>query len=78
MNLQELAKAINDSGYKYYGEKAKAWASKDGAVERIYFGADYATIENGKAHNARIGKARANTIGYSAIEAINNIVGANK
>ena len=78
MDIQELAKAINDSGYKYYGEKAKAWSSKDGAVERIYFGADYATVENSKAHNAKTGKARANTIGYSAVEAINNIIGANK
>lgn len=71
MSVHELAKSINDSGFKYYGEKAKAWVSKDGVVERIYFGSDYAT-------NAKASKARANTIGYSAVEAINNIIGASK
>lgn len=71
MNILEIANKINDSGLTYYGEKAKGWSG--GTVSRIYFGRDYVILENGIAHN-NTAKARAKSIGESAVDIVKNII----
>lgn len=65
----QIATEINNAGEKHYGEKAKAWESEN--VSRIYFGRDFVTIEkDGEIHNRKNGKARALSIGDSAVELV--------
>lgn len=65
----QIAAAINAAGDTYYGASASAWQGNGYA--RIYFGRDYVTIEaTGEIHNRRAGKARALTIGHSAVEIV--------
>lgn len=71
---KQIADALNEQGYKYYGERAKGWESADGKVQRIYFGRDYVTIEDGKAHANKAGKTRAQTIGSSAVSAVSAVI----
>jgi len=68
-DAKQIAERINESGRDYYGQRAKGW---DGPTcSRIYFGRDYVTIEaTGEIHNRRDGKARAKTIGDSAVELV--------
>ena len=71
MTAQQIADKLNENGYTYFGEKAKAWVG--GNVTRIYFGRDFVTIENGKPTNISQ-RARAKTIGSSAVEAVEAII----
>jgi len=74
MTATEITKKINAAGYKYYGETARAWEA-DG-FGRIYFGRDFVTVEaSGEIHNCKSGKARAMTIGDTAVDAIAKIIG---
>lgn len=74
MNATEIANKLNESDFRYYGEAAKGW-SKNG-IERIYFGREYVTFENGLPTN-KSSKARANTIGSSAVEACEAVIQSN-
>jgi hypothetical protein len=65
---EEIATAINASGNSYHGASARAWEGND--ESRIYFGRDYVRIIAGCITNAREGKARALTIGHSAVELV--------
>ena len=71
---KEIAEILNEQGYKYYGEKAKGWESSDGKVQRVYFGRDFVTIEDGDAHANKSGKARAQTIGHTAVDAVKSVM----
>ena len=65
---EEIAAAINSTGKNYHGASARAW---NGETEsRIYFGRDFVRIANGQITNLRDGKARALTIGHSAVELV--------
>jgi hypothetical protein len=72
MTAQLIADRINASGQTYYGDRARAWSA--GNVSRIYFGRDYVTVEGGEAHN-RTAKARAKSIGESAVEIVASVMG---
>lgn len=73
MQAQEIAAKLNANGFDYYGDKAKAWSRE--SVSRIYFGREFVTIEaDGRVHNDRKGSARANTIGSSAVEAVEAVI----
>ncbi len=65
---EEIATAINASGNSYHGATARAWSGD--TESRIYFGRDFVRIAAGQITNAREGKARALTIGHSAVELI--------
>jgi len=70
INVHEIVSKLNDSGYRYYGDAAKGW---DGHNEsRVYFGREWVTIDQqtGEIHNRRATKARALTIGQSAVDAV--------
>jgi hypothetical protein len=71
MTAQQIADQLNANGYTYYGDKAKAW--QGGNVSRIYFGKEYVTLENGTPTNVGQ-RARAKTIGSSAVEAVEAII----
>lgn len=71
MTVYEIADKLNANGYTYYGDKAKAW--EGGSVARIYFGREYVTLENGTPTNSST-KARAKTIGSSAVEAVEAVI----
>ena len=73
MTTHEIATRLNDSGYTYYGEIAKAWVKYD--KERIYFGSDFVSIINGVPTNIHPNKARALSIGNSALEAVEKVMG---
>lgn len=63
----EIASAVNATGYRYFGESAKAWI---GSTEsRIYFGRNFVRLVNGELTNIKAGKVRAGTIGRAAVEA---------
>lgn len=64
----EIATAINSSGQTYHGATARAWVGE--TESRIYFGRDFVRIVNGQITNSREGKARALTIGHSAVELV--------
>lgn len=73
MTAKDIAAKLNANGYDYYGEKARGWEGD--SVSRIYFGGDWVTIEaDGRVHNDRKGSARASTIGWSAVEAVEAII----
>ena len=73
INAKEIASTLNAKGFDYYGEKARAWTGDN--VSRIYFGGEWVTIEaSGEVHNLRKGSARANTIGSSAVEAVEAVI----
>lgn len=63
----EIAKKLNEMGYAYYGDKAKAWEGK--GQSRIYFGKDYLTLLDGELTNRNLRKVRALTIGDPALDA---------
>lgn len=65
---EEIAVAINSTGKNYHGASARAWSGE--TESRIYFGRDFVRIVNGEITNARQGKARALTIGHSAVELV--------
>lgn len=71
MNAQEIADKLNENGFEYYGEKAKAWVKGD--LQRIYFGRDFVSVVDGVPTNESL-KARSNTIGSSAVEACENVI----
>ena len=71
MSVYEIADKLNANGFSYYGDKAKAWVG--GNVARIYFGKEYVTLENGTPTNI-CQRARAKTIGASAVEAVEAII----
>lgn len=64
----EIAKLLNESGYTYFGEKAKAW--EGGSQSRIYFGKDFMTLKDGELTNRNLRKVRACTIGDEPVEAV--------
>ncbi len=69
IDAKAVVEALIESGYKYFGEKPRAWVGDN--IQRIYFGSDFVTIEqDGEIHNRRNGKARAATIGDSAVDAV--------
>lgn len=69
LSAKDIAAKLNATEQTYFGQPAKGW---EGPTEsRIYFGRDYVTITNsGEVHNRKAGKARANTIGESAVELV--------
>ena len=71
---KQIAELLNEQGFKYYGARAKGWESEDGKVQRVYFGRDYVTIEDGNAHANKPGKARAQTIGHTAVAAVESVM----
>lgn len=69
MKATEITKKLKEQGYTYYGETPKAWEAN--SFGRIYFGRDYVTVDaDGTIHGNKKGKARANTIGHTAVEAV--------
>ena len=75
MTAKQIADKVNQTGYEYYGERARGWDA-DG-FGRIYFGSDYITVESdGTMHNDKRGKARAKTIGQDAVDAVSQIMAA--
>ena len=73
MKATAIAQTINESGQTYCGHKAKGWDGE--SVSRVYFGSDYVTIESdGEIHNRRSGKARAMTIGWTAVEMVEAVL----
>lgn len=72
-DANQIANLINADGKTYYGESAKGWVSEN--VSRIYFGREYVTIENdGRVHNDIKNKPRASSIGYSAVEIVEEVI----
>jgi hypothetical protein len=65
---EEIATAINASGNNHHGASARAWQGE--TESRIYFGRDFVRIVSGQITNSREGKARALTIGHSAVELV--------
>lgn len=73
LTASDIATALNTNGFEYFGNRAKAWTG--GTVSRIYFGRDYVTIEaDGEVHNRVSGKARAKSIGWDAVDAVEAII----
>ena len=72
ITAQDIASKVNAMGYRHYGERAKGWEGN--GFSRIYFGRDFVTVEDGQAHGNRAGKARAQTIGYDAVEAVQKAI----
>lgn len=66
----DIADSINATGETYYGSRAKGWEGE--AESRIYFGKEFVRIlkPTGEITNARQGKARALTIGSSALDLV--------
>lgn len=67
----EIAAALIAKGHTHYGLTAKAWVGP--TESRIYFGSEYVRIVNGEITNAKPGKARAVTIGQSAVDAVESV-----
>ncbi len=65
---KEIADLINGNGSRYYDDKAKGWTGN--GFSRIYFGRDYVTIENDGECHSNGPKARAQTIGQSAVDLV--------
>lgn len=77
IDIFKLAEAINNSGFRYYDAYAKAWASKDGLIQRIYWGKDYITFDPyGNPHNRRFGKARALTAADRLVDKVKEYLSA--
>jgi hypothetical protein len=68
LTAKQIADKINAAGRKHYNDSARGWDA--GNQSRVYFGKEYVTIENGECHNRINGKARAKSIGDSAVELV--------
>jgi hypothetical protein len=77
MKIEAIIKTLKAQDYNYYGKTPKGWTPSSGRFFRIYFGRDFVTVENNVAHNGTK-KARALSIGHSAVEKIQEIIDQNQ
>lgn len=80
LTATQIAEKINADGGMYYRDKARGWEGT--GLGRVYFGKDYVTVEYAadgsitRIHADKAGKARAQTIGYSAVEMVQQAAAA--